>query len=73
MYINRLPIDKIKPYVDQFIEFAKNNPEKNFFVTKIGCGMSKYSPKDIAPLFKDTLELENVYLPQKFIDVLKDK
>ena len=35
--LNVLPIEKIKQYVDEFIEFANNHPEYTFNVVKIGC------------------------------------
>lgn len=30
-------VKTIKPYVDDFIEFAVNHPERYFYVTRIGC------------------------------------
>ena len=30
-------VEAIKPYVDEFISFAKGHPELRFLVTKIGC------------------------------------
>lgn len=53
-----------------FVEFAKSNPEKHFFVTPIGCGIAGYRPEEIAPLFKDCKDLENVSLPASFWKVL---
>lgn len=61
-----LPVSEIKFYVDTFIEFAKENPNLTFLVTEIGCGLSKFKPKDIAPLFEGAIELENVHLPTRF-------
>lgn len=61
-----LSVQEIKPFVDTFIEFARNNPQMTFLVTEIGCGLSKYKPKDIAPLFEGAVELENVHLPIRF-------
>lgn len=61
-----LTIKEITPFVNEFIEYAKLNTDKVFLVTEIGCGLSKYKPKDIAPLFKECIYLENVHLPQKF-------
>lgn len=57
----------IKPYVDQFIEYAKENQNRHFFVTKIGCGIAGFKTKQIAPLFVDALEMVNVSLPKEFI------
>ena len=53
-----------------FYEFAKNNPEKHFLVTPIGCGIAGYRPEEIAPLFKECKELSNVSLPASFWKVL---
>ncbi len=61
-----LAISEIKPYVDEFIQFAKENPQLIFLVTAIGTGLAGYKPKQIAPLFKDAINLENVHLPAKF-------
>ena len=49
-----------------FIQFARNNPSKIFLVTPIGCGLAGWSAKDIAPLFKECIDLKNVHLPRIF-------
>lgn len=59
--LQTLPIDKIKPHVDDFINYAKSNPNLDFEVTRIGCGLAGYSDKDIAPLFKNAPN--NCFLP----------
>jgi len=61
-----LRIDKVKYWVDKFIDFAKNNPDKKFYVTEIGCGLAGFNHKQIAPLFKECSNLQNVYLPREF-------
>ena len=64
-------VDTIKPYVDDFIAFAKDHPELFFYVTRIGCGIAGFRDKEIAPLFKEALALENVCLPETFAKALK--
>lgn len=64
-------VDAIKPYVDQFIEMAKFMKDKKFYVTKIGCGIAGFKVEQMAPLFKDALELENVALPKEFVEYLR--
>ena len=59
-------VETIKPYVDEFIEFAKMHPEYKFLVTRIGCGIAGFTDEEIAPLFKDAQSLENVWLPKSF-------
>lgn len=61
-----LSINSIKNYVDSFIEFAENNPNLIFLVTKIGCGLSNYKTEDIAPLFSKALNVDNIILPVEF-------
>lgn len=66
-----LTVTEIEPFVDEFIEFAKNNPDMIFLVTEIGCGLAGHKQKDIAPLFLDAVDVENIYLPSKFWHKLK--
>ena len=63
-------VETIKPYVDEFVEFARQHPEYKFLVTRIGCGIAAFTPDEIAPLFKDALDVENVILPKDFEEVL---
>jgi len=63
-------VETIKPYVDGFIAFAKEHPELFFYVTRIGCGIAGFRDKEIAPLFREALGLENVCLPETFVKVL---
>ena len=59
-------VNDIKPYVDEFIDFAKSHPELKFLVTRIGCGIAGFTDKEMAPPFKDAIEIENIYLPESF-------
>jgi hypothetical protein len=65
-----LSISEIKPYVDRFIQCAKDNPDLTFLVTEVGCGLAGLNHKDVAPLFAEAMSLPNVRLPQKFIHKL---
>ncbi|MBQ2907051.1 MAG: hypothetical protein II981_04235 [Bacteroidales bacterium] len=64
-------VDAIKPYVDEFIEFAKSHPELTFLVTRIGCGIAGFRDEEIAPLFKECIEIDNVILPRSFHSILR--
>lgn len=59
-------VETIRPYVDEFISFAKRHTELYFYVTRIGCGIAGFTDADIAPLFNEAAELENVALPETF-------
>jgi hypothetical protein len=49
--IKSMPLEKIKPYVESFVEFTKNNPDMFFFVTRVGCGLAGNKDEDMAPMF----------------------
>lgn len=61
-------VETIKPYVDEFIEFAKQHPEMKFLVTKIGCGIAGFRVEEIAPLFYQAIDCENIILPKEFVN-----
>ncbi len=69
--IQTLGIPSIKWFVDGFIEYAKKKKELTFLVTPIGTGLAGYTPEQIAPLFKDAIDLPNVHLPKRFWEVLE--
>lgn len=64
-------VETIKPYVDEFIEFAKQHPQLKFLVTEIGCGIAGFTPTEIAPLFEQAKGVSNIYLPEHFWKLLK--
>lgn len=59
-------VDTIKPYVDEFIDFAKAHGELTFLVTRIGCGIAGFKPEQIAPLFAAAVDVDNIHLPADF-------
>ena len=58
--------DTILPYVEEFIRFADMHPELTFLVTKIGCGIAGFTPREIAPLFAGAINVPNIHLPIDF-------
>ena len=68
--IEPIPLSWIEYYVNHFIEYTKGYPQLTFLVTEIGCGLANWKPEQIAPLFKEAIELENIHLPKRFWDVL---
>ena len=59
-------VESIEPYVDQFYKDATSRKDLKFLVTRIGCGIAGYTVKQIAPMFKKFIELDNVTLPVEF-------
>lgn len=46
-----LPLKAIQNYVNDFLEFARKNPELTFQVTRIGCGLAGLKDEWVAPMF----------------------
>lgn len=66
--LKRLELWQIQAHVAVFIAFARSRADLTFEVTPIGCGLAGYKPEQIAPMFAEVPA--NVFLPQKFRDVL---
>lgn len=62
--------DAIAPYVDEFIQYAKDHQEKKFLVTPIGCGIAGFTEEEIAPLFKEAVKVKNIWLPEGFYNFI---
>ncbi|MCR5697848.1 MAG: hypothetical protein K6G73_12820 [Marinilabiliaceae bacterium] len=56
-------VETIRPYVDEFIAFAKQHPELTFLVTRIGCGIAGFRDEEISPLFAQAHNIDNIVLP----------
>ena len=59
-------VETIRPYVDEFIAFAKEHRDLTFLVTRIGCGIAGFTDAEIAPMFVTAVNLPNVHLPESF-------
>lgn len=63
-------IETIRPYVYEFIAYAKQHSDKRFLVTRIGCGIAGFTDEEIAPLFCEALSIPNIALPQLWHSIL---
>lgn len=68
--IDTLPLERIKTYVDWFVEFATLHQELTFKVTAIGTGLAGYKHTDIAPMF--AAAPENCILPEAWRSILPE-
>lgn len=66
--LRSVPLPNIQQEVSAFIAFAIRNPQLNFKVSAIGCGLAGYTPEEIAPFFAH--RQPNVFLPEVFLKVL---
>ncbi len=47
-----IPLNQIESYVIDFLIYAADNPNLDFYVTKIGCGLAGYNEVEIKPFFQ---------------------
>ena len=59
-------VETIRPYVDEFIQFAKAHPDYTFLVTRIGCGIAGFTDEEISPLFEKAHDIDNIVLPSNW-------
>lgn len=57
----RMGLNDLKRHINNFIQFAHDNPTLKFQVTRVGCGLSGFNDVDVIPLFKEAPS--NCYLP----------
>ena len=65
-------VDYIVGKVNAFIACAKQHPKLKFLVTKVACGIAGFRIEEIAPLFADAINMENVILPKEFVEVIEN-
>jgi hypothetical protein len=46
-------LGNIELSVEKFIRYAKEHPELEFLVARIGCGLAGFVDAEIAPMFRD--------------------
>ncbi len=63
-------VETIKPYVDEFVEFAIEHKELTFLVTRVGCGIAGFRDEEIAPLFVKAIDVPNIVLPRSFVSCI---
>lgn len=68
--LRKVPIPYIHDQVKVFKKTVTNHPELVFYVTAIGTGLAGFTAEEIAPMFREFLDIENVYLPVEFLDIL---
>lgn len=64
-------VEQIRPYVDEFVEYARENAHLRFLVTRIGCGIAGFRDEQIAPLFSEALNCSNIILPREFVEAIE--
>ena len=64
--MRRVPLSYIEKQLDTLNAFARKNPDKEFLVTAIGCGIAGFKVEDIATICRNIEWVDNVVLPEEF-------
>lgn len=62
-------LDEVKVSVVKFLDYANENPNMKFFVTRVGCVLAGFSDAIIAPLFRNAPN--NCSLPETWKPLLE--
>lgn len=68
-HLQTMSLNAIQTYVCDFINYALEHDDLQFFVTPIGTGLAGYSHAQIAPMFRNPPD--NCEMPPEWKDLLK--
>lgn len=70
-WLDVMSLDRIEVHVENFISYAAEpaNSDVIFNVVAIGCGLAGFTPRQIAPMFKNAPS--NCNLPEEFKQILE--
>lgn len=69
-WLETLPLNVIRIYVNTFITYAMLFQELTFNVTRVGCGLAGYTDEEIGPMFYDAPK--NCNLPEEW-EIYRDR
>jgi hypothetical protein len=71
---NRLSIPRIRHFIDKFVDEARANPNKRYYVVGFDyCGLGSWPVWAIAPQFAPCVELSNVCLPLRIWESMSEE
>jgi hypothetical protein len=71
---DKLPLPRIRHFIDKFVDEARTNPGKRYYVVGFDyCGLGSWPVWAIAPQFAPCVELSNVYLPLRIWESMNEE
>lgn len=70
-HIEKLSIGAIQAHVQEFLDFARANPDMEFYLTPIGTGIAGFNIDEMAMLFREGTTLDNLIFPEEFVTYLE--
>lgn len=65
--LNILPLEKIEEYFIEFLEYARQNPNKIYLLTPVGTGLAGYSKVDIGKILHKHFVPKNVVMTREWV------
>lgn len=65
--IHRHRTEMMQAAIHRYIEYAAAHHDKIFLTLQVGCGKAGMNTLSVASMFKDAVNIENIYLPKSFI------
>lgn len=67
--LRSVSLEDIKEQIDELYCFVISNPEYNYIITPVGCGLAGYTIDEIKPLFDTAVWPVNVFFSSAFFYV----
>ena len=67
--MERINLTDLEQSINRLYDYAEENPEKTFYMTKIGCGIAGYEVSDIATIVNCRDIPANIIIPEEFTHV----
>ncbi|BFP39537.1 hypothetical protein FGF1_03820 [Flavobacteriaceae bacterium GF1] len=68
--LRKRSLKSLQSSVDKLLETVRENTDKQFLITEVGCGIAGFTYEEIAPMFKEFYPLPNVSLPLAFLELI---
>ena len=71
--ITFMPLWQVVCHIEKFLNYARNNQDKTFQVTCVGCGLAGFKDSEIASIFKSFNPPKNCHFDSKWQPYLGDE
>lgn len=65
--LESLPLDTIQNHINIFLEHTTKNPNTQFMITRLGCGLAGYKDEEIAELFYNFFTKNDIEKPANIL------
>lgn len=66
----RMTIEELQGAVERFLSYARANQQENYLLVEVGCKLAGFTVAQVAPMFRPSLAMSNVFMPASFLRYL---